>query len=810
MFNITNKASLKETRLLNSNGNTDEIIGISAKEPDWENIINIGFGSKYRGITQSISNTFSPTILKIPPLTVSKEIPAKKSLEYIIPKELITILIHSSLPYDLTTNMEFSKDFSNLVFKTNSLSGLLWKCFTWKLSEESKIEFIRKQFERYISDSDYMKKKGCSSHTEYMYRYDDEDVKVTSIKIERSDGITKTFSKFFKELDKIGSWSISKPVLSEGDYAFVNYTDLRPSDNYKSLRKDTTAYKEYVKKNNSDKDFEYRQESALDIIKGLAATPYTKSTHRLWLSRGSSTIYDKTFQGDVGGYEDVGHDGVVVYVSPTIPLVKNPLCIAKNEFGRIWNYSDFLKNDITIFFDYTPTKTVNGNLFANANVPDGIGSTEVLLKEALYEALYEAFGPHTFGNRTKCSPFVKDDNFLNDLIACENVQYTFGTLQSTLRNLVNKYPKQPYPKIIWNEYEPIHPTGFENDYINDNAGIPDTWYQCKNARCFAFRFMMMEYFASYLDSIVNEDFMAPSGNYPLNGALYEPSKHPLLKQYLEIPPLKWISNESVKYASEILKKRIIPTIVSKIISDLTYSGTDKDRSQKVLDIKKAYLLKKYRKEINGKILTSMLETPVFPIVGRFNNGTFSTTFEGKNQYDFFDERYLDNSLFWFNEILLENWNLWSRYEHLQIHLPTAYESLETFEYNMKTLRLSFPTTYDEIDKNAIQFVSKEVNFKTHSNDSGKEITNCLKICEDGNFLMVDILTVPYLNIDLGVLEEKDIYVYIPSSMTHQIKYIINEVKARPKGNIKSFVNGAIVIGYSLEEVAEVPLHFRNC
>lgn len=796
MFDITNKASLKETRLINSNGNTDEIIGISAKEPDWKSIVDIGFGSKYKGVTQSISNVFTPTILKIPPLEVSKDVPVKKSLEYVIPKELITILVHSSLPYSLTANMEFSKDFSNLLFKANSLGGLLWKCFSWKLSEESSIEFIRKQFERYISEIDKVSKTFCSSHTQYVYKYDDEDVQVESIKIERCDGITKTFSKFFKELNKIGTWSISKPVLSEGDYGFVNYTDLRPSDNYKSLRKNTAAYKNYLKEHgNKNTDFEYRQEAALDVIKGLAATPYTKNTHKLWLTRNGGTIYDKTFQGDVGGYEVANHDGIVVYVSPTIPLVKSPLCIAKNEFGRIWNYSDFLKNDIRIFFDYTHTKTVNGNLFKNANVPDGIGSTEVLLKESL--------GPHTFGNRTKCSPFIRDDNFLNDLIKNENKRFTFGSLLSTLETLVGKYPKQPYPSIILKEFKAIIPKGYESAYISTvSSEVPGTWYQHSNSRCFAFRFMIMEYFASYLDSIVDESFMMPSRNYPLNGALYEPSKHPLLKQYLEVPPLKWISNDAVKYASEILKNRIIPAILSKIVSDITYNGTDNARLQKVSDIKKEYLLKKYQKEINGKILTSMLETPIFPIVGNFNDGTFSTTFKGVNQYDFFDENYLDNSLYWFNQNLLENWKLWSRYQHLQIHLPTAYESLETFEYNMKTLRISFPSTYDEIDKNAIQFVSKDVNFG--------EKSECLRICEDGSFLMVDILTVPYLDIVKGSLEKKNVYVYIPSSMNHQVKYIIKDIETRRKTGSKTLTTGAIVVGYSLEEVSQIPLHFRNC
>lgn len=800
MFDITNKASLKQTRLINSYGNTDEIIGISAKEPDWESIVNIGFGSKYKGVTQSISNTFSPTILSIPQLKVSDKTPAKKTFEYVIPKELTTILVHTSLPYSLTADLPFAEDFYNLASKPNSIAILFWRCFTWELSKESTIEFIRKQFDRYISDIDYIKKKGCSSHTQYVYKYDDEDIKVESIKISQSNGIAKTFSKLFREFDKIGNWSISKPFLSEGDYGFVNYTDLRPSDNYKSLRRYTTAYKNYLKEHgNSDKNFEYRQESALDVIKGLAATPYKNSSHRLWLSRGGSTIYDKTFQGDVGGFEDAGHDGIVVYVSPTIPLVKNPLCIAKNEFGRIWNYNDFLQNDIKVFFDYTPTKTVNGNLFANANVPDGIGSTEVLLKEALHEALHESYGPHTFGNRTRCSPFVLEDDFLFELFKRENLQLTFAGLLSHLEYLASKYPRQPYPKVILQEYKQIYPKAFANSWISMFPDVPGTWYQINNSRCFVFRFMRMEYFASYLDSIVNRDFRVPTTrNYPLNGVLYEPSKHPLLKQYLEVPPLKWISNESVKYASEILKKRIIPAILSKIIEELTYNGTDKERLQKVSEIKKAYLLKKYHNEINGKILTSMLETPIFPIVGRFNDVTYSTTFSGMNQYEFFDEKYLDNSLYWFNEILLENWNLWNRYQHLQIHLPTAYESLETFEYNMKTLRITFPSTYDEIDKDAIQFVCKDVNFGPQG--------ECLRICEDGNFLMADILTVPYLNIETGALEKKNVYVYIPSSKSNQIKYIVNSIGSRTK----SYINGAIVVGYSLEEVAEVPLHFRNC
>ena len=114
MFDITNKASLKQTRLINSYGNTDEIIGISAKEPDWESIVNIGFGSKYKGVTQSISNTFSPTILSIPQLKVSDKTPAKKTFEYVIPKELTTILVHTSLPYSLTADLPFAEDFYNL------------------------------------------------------------------------------------------------------------------------------------------------------------------------------------------------------------------------------------------------------------------------------------------------------------------------------------------------------------------------------------------------------------------------------------------------------------------------------------------------------------------------------------------------------------------------------------------------------------------------------------------------------------------------------------------------------------------------
>ena len=778
MFDLKQPENLKRTQLCQINGNPNEIIGADPNNLKWSSITSIGGNAKYSGTTQSITAAYTKPTATTEELS-STDLKYENTIEYWVHKELFRVIIESAIPYELTGRFDLSDMNIDRGDLATCMSGLFWNCFSASNADENVIEFIRKDFIKYrgreLSGVCGWEIFSWKKHHQYEWAMDPDYRVPNQIRTFLVSSLPNAFEKFKNKLGNYGVWEIDKVLPSENEYAIVNYKDLEPSPRFKELRKSSQVYKDYVKEHGNDSGFEFRQESALDILHGLGATLKTNSSLTLSLSDGS---YNRTFEGSTTNNENNIWKVSSAFLSHSLPIITKAICSSKNEFGHIFNLVESWKNDMKIKVVYTQNKVLNGNLFANANIPDGLKSSDVRLKEN-----FSIFGSpsqvstvtvtaHSFTNRTKFT-FKKDQNFVNKLKELDRKNFNSRTdLINTIKDL-DKTFNNPITNRVIQELELSINNSWDKKY-----SFLGTWCQYYGSRCFVFRFMLLEYCAAFFDSLKNNEIKIAGFDYP-NGKFYESSDHPLLTRLWKLPEVKWISQSAVDMATQVIKSQLIPSILNTWRTEIDSK------------IKKIYMTQKYIKECQQKMPseTFLNEYPILPMIGVFNNRSFSTL-DGVHRLSVYENgnwlssetTKIKNSITWFNENLLENWNVWNDSVSIQIKLPETLKSLEVFYTNQSLIGLSFPYTYDELSPDAIQIT-----------DNSK-----LSIGQDGNFESIGSVKVKCVDTEQGEITNKTIQIFIPVKYSGRIKVV-------KLTNDNSF----ILIPFYLEGSASIPQVLTN-
>lgn len=735
MFDIKNPSTFKLTPLLTSYGDLTEIIGSNAKEPEWSNISNIGFGSKYTGTEQSLSIPYSIDSVTLPTL-IETELKDSDSITYWIHKELLQLIVHSTLPYNVAVNLPLSTD----LFRTDNkcMSGIFWSNYKSGTVVTDSISYLRKKYIKYTGNSQTtycaLNFKNYTANN-YVSKSTVESIK--SIPIYYINELPNAFGLFTKQLAGYGSWKIDKVFPKANEYCITDYKILNPSAKFKELRKNTDRYKNYVKQNGSDKNFEFTYNSAIDILQSLGATFADRSTVTNKITSGGKVLYEHTAEGSVTTNENPSNSIVTSdYMSKTTPIVTKAVCSSENEEGHIFNYMDFMNSDVHIVVNYDQTKVLNGNLLANVNIPSSGQSSAILI---------EQYTPPEFKNRNK-HKFIRNDAFIAELMECDKKSYNafasvlwFGTsdLKNEVKRLHTKYNNDYTKDMI--------------DYLNglQSVGIGPIQWTGDN-RCFIFRFTVLCYMADYFDSITNNPVKLVSRTYP-NSKLYEPQDNPLLTQYCDMPSIRWISDNTVKAAKIALQQTIIPGLINKWI-ELLKTNTE---------TQKQYILDKYKNESENKFNTfnNIVEYPIITLIGTNSRDTF-TTFDGINRINS-DNASESNSIFQFNYELSSCWNIWCNTLHMQIKVPTYNKCLEVFYSNSALISLSFPTSPQTISPNGIQIVDKNSN---------------QYIKQDGNF---ELLTEYEIQSITGTgVTSNTVQLYVPKYLVNRVKIISNTINGK--------------------------------
>ena len=824
-------------QIFTAKGDPDEIIGKNAKEPKWRNITELGYGLKYKGTIQSIPINTINTSLRIPTLKVSSD-KSERTLSYVIPKEVLQILANRDLPFSETVDLPFTLE--NYVFNDSVLdmTGLFWSCVQNGSLSDSIVKFYRKRYKKWISFSRTVscKRPIIADSKLYYTETSHEPVSemVDSFKVYYDPVFALTFKKFQKELSKYGEWTTEKTFPSENEYCLINYKLLTPSQNYINLRKDSDVYKNWKKENKSDEDFKYRQETAIDLLQGLGAALDHNNTLTVWLQQENGTWKDVYhFEGSMDNNRNNENGFKSAFMSRMIPVVKNAICTTKNEKNHIWNFYDFLNSDFVIDIKYSEGDMLTGNL-VDVKVPENIESSDVLLEsfvqslensisklsEGFQEDFKEGFSVAEMVNGIKSSisaagakisemnanlkkkleeaervrkieterknkSFLRNDEYIKSLCELDKKGFMWApALTTELTKLVSKFDNESLDSEARNDLKEAYEKAKNNDFTGSE-------FQSVSGRYFIFRHLLIKYFSRYFNQLTERSLKTPSRNFT-NGKFYESSKHPLLVQTVDVPALKWFSEKSVEYCSEAMKKIIIPGIVNRL-SEKIKSGNEES-----LKLKKEFILQKYLNQVHEKSRTglNLTEFPILSVLGVFDDSSFMTL-NGENIIDSSEKSQQDeqneklknemknkkNSIFTFNSNIFQNFQFWNNSKHLQINIPKWNQSVKTFLQNSETITVSFPTTYEDINTSAIQFVSEDSK---------------LKLKEDGNW--IEFFQFSVKRLADGDFSDVSVTVFIPKQFKN-IKYI-----ERTIGTFKTY---SILIAFYKDGSMTVPYQFQN-
>ena len=786
MFDLEYPENLKFTQLFSINGNPDDVFkGIKY---DWEDVSKIGISGKYEGTMQMITSTYSEPEATTDNYTVT-ELKKSNKITYWVHKELFYLLTFIELPISCAINLPFQTDlFRNQdeYPETTCMSGLFYKCFSSTKSKESSIRFIRKSYLRYVSQR-YVSDCGiCDGINVPSYTRQPKTEIVNTIKVYNVNSIPNAYSKFIEGLSSYGNWTVSKVFPNKNEYVIPDYKILTPSPKYKSFRNRTQSYKDWVAKHGSDNGYEYRQEASLDILHSLAATLANKNT----LSVTFNGKHIDSLEGTVlANQNDRFPDLQSMFVSASIPLINNAICSVKNEYGHIFNFNDFVQTDMTISVDYSVDKVINGNLFSNANVPEGQLSSSVKIRESFNASNIVPF------DYTKFIEEHSPDEYLKKLIEYDSSVNSSSKFNEAMKNLSSANP-------------------LSSAIVALNTSVFTSLMNYK----YIFRMLACELYMSYFKYLSNKQLKVITTNYQ-NAELYDNDNNPLLNRVYDIPSMQWISNSAVKLATKVLKEQIIPTIIK--------SWSEKINSNN--KIKQAYIRNKYLKECELKMpnVNVLEEYPIISLIGVFDNVSYSTkivddivrhyvskkitlaeykqlhghssgtvhehssgtvkTTSGvisKHSANTLDkyiwtepiETNEDNSIYWFNENLHEYWLEWCRHGHMQISIPNVLQSIEVFKTNQALIHLSFPYSVEEVDPNSIQIINSDNDLKTSSEFD--ELTNII---------------VKSIDMSTGEILDKTVKIYVPRAYANKIVIKHN----------------SIIIPFYLEGSATIPNKLLN-
>lgn len=856
MIDIKSDKLKNKVILMTSNGNPNEVIGSNAKEPTWKNIIEMNGNSKYKGSTQYITSALDNYEISIPTLETTKNDNNKftESITYTIKKELLQAIIHNELPFEASINLPFdllnidvsdvsisndgsesasesasendnSKDSNLKDNEDNDMTGLLMSCYDSNNYDdilESDVKFYRKTYVRYISSTESEKCiqfTGIHKFNINNFKHVPKNEMISAIKVYYIPNFIKTIKCFSNKLEKYGSWTIDNIFPTDNEYCIVNYKQLTPSNNYIELRKDSDVYKNFIKSYDNSKDaniaFKYRQETAIDLLKGLGAS--LENVKDLHVYAGSEQV-DLKYEASIASNYNSNRKVRSAYASQMIPIVKNAISTSKNNYNHIWNYYDFLLDDIKITANYVPEVVLNGNLFSDVNIPSNIKSSDVLLnansiknQNESFEAITksstenqtktEAFdlfkgisnlaskisnGVSTMvkqmadnykENLAKSREFIRNDEYIKDLNEYYNKTYTVKTLKQAIDELKVKYKDYYYVDYLNRQFNI-----YLNDLLNNNElnnKLLNERYskmlQFVNGKAYCFRYIIIQYYINFFRTQVNKPLKVASRNY-VDGKFYNPSEHPLLTQYVEVPSIKWISEDAKDYCKKAIIEKIIPNIYNRLI--------DISKNEK---IKKLYLLNKYQTLIKSNSLFSkeLIEFPFISILGVFDNDVYTSL----NNVNYINkvETDLKNSLFDFNSRLYSKWIQWNYYKHLQINIPKWNESIQLFKLNLQMINVSFPTISEDINMNAIEVFA----------DGFDEGSVKKAIENDNNFISLDDIKVPLFDTNIGDYKDANIKIYIPKSLKNNIKLI--------EGKTNKFM----IINYHNDGNMNIPNPFLN-
>ena len=818
MIDINSNNFKEYIELFHCNGNPDEVIGNKAKEPSWQNIIKMNGNSKYKGTDQSILINTNEYSVDIPSLESEKN-DKKDSIQYIIHKEVIQILVHNDLPFSSSKQLPFNIsniiNIDKIINNDIDMTGLIFSCYMNNLNnynniinkyKESVIKFYRKSYVKYISDTQTSYCKGIFTTNKYnhkIYTYAPKSELIEAIKVYYLPSLINTFKCFFNKLSNYGTWNINTIIPNENEYCIIDYKQLTPSKKYIELRKNSDVYKKY---NKNDNEFIYRQETALDLLRGLGATLSKSSTLKIKVPSDSIQL---EFESSIDNVYNGTNKLKNAYASKMIPVIKDAIASSKNKQGHIWNFNDFLNNDIIITAEYVPEVVLNGNLFNDVNIPDNIESSDVLLKEEylfgnlqnkitkgitkklnnLVVSISDTVNDvknNIIEDIKKSKEFIRNDNLIKELIKLDKNIYTYKSLKNTLEYLNKKYSNNYYIELVLYEYNKYFNT---NEYIQKQNTIVQTTnlsniIQFEDGKVYCFRYIIIKYYINFFRTITNKSLRVISRNYT-NGKFYKPSEHPLLTQYVELPSMKWYSESSKEYCREVMKKVIIKNIFNDLI-DISSRN----------DIKKIYLLNKYKIELSKRLPSNsvfnnyFIEYPIISLLGIFNNNSY-ITFNNINLINNIETNQ-KNSIFNFNSELSFNYIKWNKLKHFQINIPLWNESLKVFNMNSQLIHMSFPYTSEDINMISIQvFVDDNVDDNNDNNSIKKSIK------DDNNFILLNSFKVYEFKIDTGTFNKININIYIPKSFKNIIKYV------------KMKNNNFIIIDYHNEGNMNIPNFLLN-